>query len=51
MWWRDGGKWWHMLGGSAECAGLLDFVGNGQNLTEFDIPISSRLAPLRGRRI
>mgnify|MGYP003338128659 CR=1 FL=1 len=45
------GKCWQVLGGSAECAGLLDFVRSCQNLTDFDIPISSRLAPLRGRRI
>ncbi len=49
--WHDGGKWWQVLGGSAEWAGLLDFVRSCQNLTDFDIPISSRPAPLRGRRI
>ena len=37
-----------MLGGSAECAGLLDFVRSCQNLTEFDFPVSSRPAPLIG---
>ena len=47
----SGGKWSLMLGGSAEWAGLLDFVRSCQNLTDFDIPISSRPAPLRGRRI
>ena len=42
---------WQVLGGSAEWAGLLDFVRSCQNLTDFDITISSRPAPLRGRRI
>ena len=50
-WWHGGGKWWQVLGGSAECAGLLDFVRSCQNLTDFDFPVSSRPAPLRGRRI
>ena len=47
----SGGKWWQVLGGSAEWAGLLDFVRSCQNLTDIDITVSSRPAPLRGRRI
>ena len=40
-----------MLGGLAEYVLLLDFVRSCQNLSDFDFPISSRPAPLRGRRI
>ena len=37
-----------MLGGPAECAGLLDFVRSCQNLTDFDIRFHHALLPFGG---